>query len=151
MSSWSELVQLLAVSMIIDYKGLVKFQIISFCWWPGKIESTLTLSRKPTFSHQWPPFTCSLCIHLFRGVSPGSNWFTARYCSRRVYTKNASHSYANLLNAAVCLRIFIYKGPRMKLCSVCGADRAQSNGPTLRPLANFHIELEQFCCSFTAA
>ena len=32
----------------------------------------------------------------------------------------------------------------MNLGSVCRADRAQSNGPTLRPLANFHIELEQF-------
>ena len=52
---------------------------------------------------------------------------------------------------AVCLRIFIYKGPKMKFGSVCRADRAQSNGPTLRSLANFHIELEQFCCSLTAA
>jgi hypothetical protein len=32
----------------------------------------------------------------------------------------------------------------MKLGSVCRADRAQSNGPTMRSLANFHIELEQF-------
>ena len=56
-----------------------------------------------------------------------------------------------LPNAAVCLRIFIYEGPKMKLCSVCREDRAQSNGPTLRSLANFHIELEQFCCSLTAA
>ena len=50
-----------------------------------------------------------------------------------------------------CLRIFIYKGPKTKLGSVCRADRAQSNGLliTLRPLANFHIELEQFCCSLT--
>ena len=56
-----------------------------------------------------------------------------------------------LLNAAVCLRIFIYKGPKTKLGSVCRADRAQTNGSILRPLANFHIELEQFCCSLTAA
>ena len=37
----------------------------------------------------------------------------------------------------------------MKLGSVCRADRAQSNGSTLRSLASFHIELEQFCCSLT--
>ena len=48
------------------------------------------------------------------------------------------------LNAAVCLRICINKGSKMKLCSVCRADRAQSNGPTVRSLANFHIEVEQF-------
>ena len=29
---------------------------------------------------------------------------------------------------------------------MCRADRAQSNGSTLRSLASFHIELEQFCC-----
>ena len=45
-------------------------------------------------------------------------------------------------NAAVCLKIFIYKGPKMKLGSVGRADRAQSNDPVLRSLANFHIELE---------
>ena len=38
----------------------------------------------------------------------------------------------------------------MKLGSVCRAYQAQSNGPTLRSLANFHIELEQFCCSLRA-
>ena len=32
----------------------------------------------------------------------------------------------------------------MKLGSACRADRAQSNGPTVRSLANFHIELEKF-------
>ena len=32
----------------------------------------------------------------------------------------------------------------MKYGSVCRADRTQSNGSTLRCLANFHIELEQF-------
>ena len=37
----------------------------------------------------------------------------------------------------------------MKLGSACRADRAQSNGPILRSLANFHIELEQFCFSLT--
>ena len=30
------------------------------------------------------------------------------------------------------LRTFIYKGTKTKWCSVCRADRAQSNGPTLR-------------------
>ena len=39
----------------------------------------------------------------------------------------------------------------MKFGSVCRADRAQSNGPALRSLANFNIESEQFCCSLTAA
>ena len=56
-----------------------------------------------------------------------------------------------LLNDAVYLRISIYKGAKMNLCSVCRADRAQSNGPAMRSLANFYIELEQFCCSLTAA
>ena len=50
-----------------------------------------------------------------------------------------------LLNAAVCLTILIYKEPEMKLGSVCRADRAQSNVSTLRSLVNFHIELAQFC------
>ena len=54
-------------------------------------------------------------------------------------------------NAAVYLGIFIYKGTKTKLGSVCRADRAQSNGPTLRSLATFHIEFEQFRCSLTAA
>ena len=58
--------------------------------------------------------------------------------------------YAELLNAALCLRNFIYKGPKMKSCSACRPDQAQSNGPTLRSVANFHIELEQFSCSLTA-
>ena len=48
-----------------------------------------------------------------------------------------------LRNAAVCLRIFIYKAPKMKLGSVCRADRAQSNVPILSSLADFHIELER--------
>ena len=52
-----------------------------------------------------------------------------------------------LLNAAVCSTFFIYKGTKMKLGSTCRADRAQSSGPTIRSLANFYIELEQFCCS----
>ena len=39
----------------------------------------------------------------------------------------------------------------MKLGSVCRADQMQSNGLTLRPRANFHVEVEQFCCSLTAA
>ena len=56
-----------------------------------------------------------------------------------------------LLSDAVCLRIFIYNGTKTKLGSVCRADQIQSNGPTLRSLANFHIELEQFCGSLTAA
>ena len=56
-----------------------------------------------------------------------------------------------LLNAVVFLRIFIYNGAKMKLGSVCRADQAQSNCSTIRSLANFHIELEQFCCSLTAA
>ena len=47
------------------------------------------------------------------------------------------------------LRFFIYKETKTKLGSVCRADQAQSNGPTLRSLANFHIDLEQFCCSLT--
>ena len=55
-----------------------------------------------------------------------------------------------LLNDAVYLRIFIYNGTKMKLGSLCKADRAQSNGPTLGSLANFNIELEHFCCSLTA-
>ena len=38
----------------------------------------------------------------------------------------------------------------MKLGSVDRADRVQSNGSTIMSLANFHIELEQFCCSLTA-
>ena len=46
---------------------------------------------------------------------------------------------------------FHFKGPKMKLGSVCRADQAQSKGPTLRSLANFNIELEKFCCSLTAA
>ena len=41
---------------------------------------------------------------------------------------------------------FIFKEPKMKLGSVCKADRAQSNGPTLRSLASFHFELQQRCC-----
>ena len=60
-------------------------------------------------------------------------------------------SMPELLNDAVYLRIFIYKGTKTKLGSVFKADQMQSNGPTLRSLANFHIELEQFCCSLTAA
>ena len=58
---------------------------------------------------------------------------------------------AQQLNDAVYLRFFIYKGTKTKLGTVCRADQMQSNGPTLRSLANFHIELEQFCCSLTAA
>ena len=44
----------------------------------------------------------------------------------------------------------MYKGPKIKLGSVRRADRAQSNGPTLRSLTNFNIELEQFDCLLTA-
>ena len=43
-----------------------------------------------------------------------------------------------------------HKGTRTKLGSVCRADQMQSNGPILRSLANFNIELEQFRCSLTA-
>ena len=68
-----------------------------------------------------------------------------------VHLQKMSISLLKLLNAPVCLRIFIYKVPKMELGSVCRAHRAQSNGLTLRSLANFHIELEQFCCSLTAA
>ena len=45
------------------------------------------------------------------------------------------------------MKIFICEGTKMKLGSVCRAGRAQSNGPAMRSLANFHIELEQFCCA----
>ena len=71
--------------------------------------------------------------------------------SLNLLERHDAHVQAELLNAAVCLRIFIYKGPTTKLGSRCRADRAQSNGPTLSSLANFPIELEQFCCSITAA
>ena len=65
--------------------------------------------------------------------------------------KLAKLAKVSLLNDAVYLGIFIYKGTKTKLGSVCRVDQMQSNGPTLRSLANFHIELEQFCCSLTAA
>ena len=68
------------------------------------------------------------------------------------YVRALPHTLAlYLLNDAVYLRIFIYKGTKTKLGSVCRAHQMQSNGPTLRSLANFHIELEPFCCSLTAA
>ena len=51
----------------------------------------------------------------------------------------------------MCLRIFFYKETEIKIGSVCRADRGQSNGSTIRSLGSFHIELEQFCCSLTAA
>ena len=38
------------------------------------------------------------------------------------------------------LRIFIYKGTKMKLGSVCRADQMQFNGPTLRSQTNFYGE-----------
>ena len=56
-----------------------------------------------------------------------------------------------LLSAAVCLRIFIYKGSKITLGSVYRAVRAQSSGSHMWFLANFHIELEQLCRSLTAA
>ena len=59
--------------------------------------------------------------------------------------------YFSLLNDVVNLRIFINKGTKVKLSSGCGADQMQSKGATLRSLANFNIELEQFCFSLTAA
>ena len=51
----------------------------------------------------------------------------------------------SLLNAAVCLRIFIYTRPKIKLLvgSACRADQMQSNGPTFRSLPN-----ETLCKTF---
>ena len=38
----------------------------------------------------------------------------------------------------------------MKLGSVYRVHQMQSDVQTMRSLANFHTELEQFCCSLTA-
>ena len=83
---------------------------------------------------------CSQFIH----ISPSMNRFqnAQNYVCTGAFGLNIGPKY---------FRIFIYKGPKMKLGSVCRADQAQFNGPTLRSLANFHIELEQFSCSLTAA
>ena len=66
------------------------------------------------------------------------------------YTKTTHADSLQLLNAAVHLRFFIYKGAKIKLGSVCRAKNMSSNGSTPRSLANFYIELEQFCCSRSA-
>ena len=43
-----------------------------------------------------------------------------------------------------CIWIFIYKGTKMKLGSVCRAKQMLQNGSTPRSLANFYTELERF-------
>ena len=39
----------------------------------------------------------------------------------------------------------------MKLYSCCREKEMQVSGPTLSSLAKFYIEIEQFCCSLSAA
>ena len=83
-------------------------------------------------------------------------WSLARgekvICFADLPTKSSHiHLPAQLLNASVCSTIFNYKGTKMKLDSMCRAYRAQFNGPIMMSQANFHIELEPFCCSLTAA
>ena len=51
----------------------------------------------------------------------------------------------------MCLVFLVYKGPTMKLGSRCRESEIQFSGPALRSLANFYIELVQFCCSLSAA
>ena len=51
----------------------------------------------------------------------------------------------------LCVLAFhVYKQPEMKLGSCCREIKMQLSCPTLRSLANFYIELEQFCCSLSA-
>ena len=51
----------------------------------------------------------------------------------------------------MCLARLVYNGPKMKLGSCCRERKMQLSGPTLRSLANFYTEVEQFCCLLSAA
>ena len=59
---------------------------------------------------------------------------------------NASANLYQPLNAGVYFENFIYKGIKMKLCSVCRAEKILSNGTTLAPLAHLqlYVELDRF-------
>ena len=131
--------------------------------------------HSPTILHQeilthWLPVTefiyCILMLHLdSQSIDNSNEYFPSSTCtdmhqercskSRALVTLMRScalsSSIFQLLNDAVYLRIFIYKGTKKKLSSVCRAHQIQSNGPTLRSPANFNIEFEQFCCSITVA
>ena len=103
------------------------------------IEPKMVLQMVPIepLLHEDPPITiirplCGLGFHIKENLEALMHLDWAPGYEVRVLTSVYSHiMHACAFNAAVCLRI--------------------SNGLTLKSLTNFHIELEQFCCSLTVA
>ena len=106
------------------------------------------------------PYFCMYSMSLGGGRDPSLNtaveqayrnstlWvcrvFLWRACSILWCPQSRLNEDSSLLNATVCLAFLVYQGPKMKSGSCCGESKTQFSGPTLRSLANFYIEFEQF-------